>query len=415
VYAEAQRRRSDAETLARVIGELLVSMDLPGVIHRVVEGAREVAEADCSALIAESSPGGSLETLGASGTLYPLREGQIGISRGVAQLALETHRPFLSENALADSRIDQIGDDSVVRERIVGIVAVPVSFKDERRGVLQVAYRSARWIPIDLVERLTRFAHAAAMAAEHCRLHSSLERHVQDLQLAQAQMVHTGRVAAFGQWASALAHAIKTPLAAIMGFAELLLRRLPASDDNRQALEMIIEETERLDQIVARQLAFVRAGSTEMAPLDVTQLVSEALQLFSGVLAREKVQVEMNLPGGLPQVLGDRWQLEEVLMNLLSNAVDAMPGGGQLRVWTRQGPERMVEIGVTDSGHGIAPAHRDAIWEPFFTTKPQGKGTGLGLPLSRSMIAQHGGAISIQSEEGRGTTVRIWLPAVDVK
>jgi PAS domain S-box-containing protein len=415
VYAEAQRRRQNAETLARVIGGLLTLRDLNGVIQQVVEGARELAEADCSALIVESSPGSSLQTLGTSGTMQPLKDGQIGLSQGVARLVLETHRPFLSENALADPRIDQIGDDSVVREGIVGIAAVPVFLKENRRGILQVAYRSSRWIPIDLVERLTRFAHSAAMAVEHCRVHSILERQIQDLQLAQAQMVHTGRVAAFGQWAAALAHAIKSPLAAIMGFAELAARRFPEKDENRQALETIMQETERLDQIVARQLAFVRAGSTAMVPLDATQLVSEAVQLFSGVLEREKVQVEMNLTGGLAKVFGDRWQLEEVLMNLLSNAVDAMPEGGHLRVWTRQGPEGMIEIGLADSGHGIAPAHRDAIWEPFFTTKPQGKGTGLGLPLSRSMIAQHGGSISLQSEEGRGTTVRIWLPTIDLK
>ena len=354
---------------------------------------------------------GRLETPGLSGALEPAREGRVGLSRAVAEAVLETHRPFLSEHALEDPRVADARDETVAREGIMAIAAVPLPARGDRRGALQVGFRSPRLIPIDLIERLTRFAHSAAAVIENAHVHSLVEQQVRALQLQQAQMIHTTRLAAFGQWAAALAHAIKTPLAAIMGFAELVLRRLPADNENRQALETIREEAERMDQIVARQLAFVSAAPTELMPLDVNDLLSEAVQLFSGVFERERVKVELNAAPGLPVIHGDRWQLEEVLMNLLSNAVDAMPGGGTLRIWAGPGPDRTVEIGVSDSGQGIPAAHRSSIWEPFFTTKPSGKGTGLGLPLSRAMIAQHGGSISLESEEGRGTTVKIWLPS----
>jgi len=228
----------------------------------------------------------------------------------------------------------------------------------------------------------------------------------------RARLVETERLAAVGELVAGVAHEVNNPLSSISAFAQLLLRdpSLPAA--HRDPIEVIKSETARASQVVKDLLAFARRSENRREALDLDTLVERTLRLRGFQLADANVGVDLQLHRDLPPVLADARQLQQVVLNLVTNAVQAMAplGGGTLRVVTRPLPGSVVlEIG--DTGLGIAEGARAHIFEPFFTTKREGEGTGLGLSVSYGIITAHGGSIGIAHTSERGTTMVVSLPA----
>ncbi|HSV30076.1 MAG TPA: PhnD/SsuA/transferrin family substrate-binding protein, partial [Candidatus Omnitrophota bacterium] len=228
------------------------------------------------------------------------------------------------------------------------------------------------------------------------------------------ELEHGARLALLGEMASSIAHEINQPLAAIANYASGCQRRLEAGTDAdgvTEGLRMIAGQAERAAGIVKRIRAFVRKQGPEATALDLNDVVLDAVDLFRGVAARRGVTVETALAPTLPRVAADRLQVEQVLLNLLQNAADAMAGGDRRRVEvaTAAAESGMVEVAVTDSGPGLAPEMRDRLFEPFFTTKPDG--VGLGLSLSRSIVEAHGGRLRAEDGPDCGARFRFTLPA----
>jgi signal transduction histidine kinase len=189
----------------------------------------------------------------------------------------------------------------------------------------------------------------------------------------------------------------------------MLLRDLPDSDPRKPILEKIEKQTFRAAEIVTGLLNFARVNGSEFADLDVNQLISESLTLLEHQMRKSRIHVEASLGSGLPPVYGNSGKLQQVFVNLFLNARDAMMSGGELCVRTSMNDE-MVVVEIRDNGVGIPPDEIKRIYDPFFTTKTTGKGTGLGLAVTYGIIQEHGGRILVDSEPGKGTHFRLKLP-----
>ncbi len=231
--------------------------------------------------------------------------------------------------------------------------------------------------------------------------------------LAQAE-----RLSSIGLLAAGVAHEVNTPLAVISNYSQLLAKQLPAGDPRAPLVERITRQTFRAAEIVGSLLNFSRTGAGSWSELDLNQVVTDTLALVEHPLRSAGISVVTELNSELPAVAGDGGRLQQVFLNLVLNARDAMAGGGTLRLTTAQEGER-VRVIVADTGPGIAPEARDRIFDPFFTTKSPDRsrhdglasGTGLGLSVTYGIIQEHGGSIRVASEPGQGACFHLEFPA----
>lgn len=236
-------------------------------------------------------------------------------------------------------------------------------------------------------------------------------RDVSERKRLQEQLRRTERIAELGTLASGMAHEIGTPMNVILGRAEYLMDRV-TEESVRKGLQTIITQVERITRVMNQLLAFARRKLPERTPVVLKDIVEDSLELFRERFGKSRVTVELSLDDDCPKVLADPDQMSQVFINLVMNAVHAMPDGGTLRVGLAP-EEQMVKLTVADTGHGIPRDMVKRIFEPFFTTKEFGQGTGLGLTVVKSIIEEHQGVIEVESEEGKGTTFMILLPRAD--
>ncbi len=234
------------------------------------------------------------------------------------------------------------------------------------------------------------------------------------------QLFESEKLAATGRLAASIAHEINNPLEAIKNSLYLLVRQTAPDDPNRQFLDLAQRETERVSRII-RQMLGVSRPSVELAPTQINDVLREALQLLGPQLRQSRVSATVELSERLPAVMASADQLKQVFLNLLLNAKEAMPHGGGLLVQTRiahQGDAeflagRHVIVRIRDDGAGIAPEVLPHVFEPFFSTKAERHGTGLGLWVCQDIIQQHGGQILVRSMVSKGTTFLVALPFID--
>ena len=229
---------------------------------------------------------------------------------------------------------------------------------------------------------------------------------------AQRLLERTERLATIGQMAAGVAHEINNPLNAIVGMAELLEEDL-TDEQARRMVKQIREQALRIGRITKNLLTFARPRPQEFVPVDINEVVREVLDMKAYQLRSNNITVALNLAQSLPHVTGDRLQLQQVLLNLVNNAEEAMSeqGGGTLTVTTKH-EDDLIRIVVEDTGKGIPPEHLPHIFDPFFTTKPVGKGTGLGLAIVYGIVTGHGGKIWAENRLEGGARFVIELPAV---
>jgi two-component system NtrC family sensor kinase len=231
----------------------------------------------------------------------------------------------------------------------------------------------------------------------------------------QRRLSHAERLSVSGRIMAQVAHEIGTPLHSVAGHLELLRKELPAdllTEEAARRLGIIGTQLARVSQIIAQLLDLTRRSAGDPGPVDVSGLVREAVELVRPGMSAAGLGFRVSQATELPRVHGHAGQLQQVILNLLTNAMDATPPRGLVEVVTRAVSERAeVVIEVRDSGHGITPAQRKQIFEPFFSTKAPGRGSGLGLFISSQIVHDHKGTIEVESEPDRGSTFRVVLPA----
>lgn len=251
-----------------------------------------------------------------------------------------------------------------------------------------------------------------SLAESFNQMASELKVREHALKQAQAALIQSEKMAAFGQLGAGIAHEVKNPLAGILGYAQLALRKVGKGDSVHQHLQIIEKEAKRCKTIIESLLRFARQEPTDYAPVDLTRVAEEAIAIVDHQLAIHRVTIAKQL-SPVPMIMGAGNQLQQVLMNLLINAQQAMePDGGTVRVSTGVAGGA-VELRVSDTGPGIEPEVRSKIFEPFFTTKPAGKGTGLGLSVTYGIVHDHRGEIRLADEPGRGATFVVTFPVTE--
>ena len=234
-------------------------------------------------------------------------------------------------------------------------------------------------------------------------------RDLDSIESINTQLQVSERLAALGRITAGVAHEVKNPLNSMRLWLENLKESLPQDQDanSHQAVQVLDKEIDRLDAVVKRFLDFTRPMEVRLEQTQLSQLLKEVLDVARPQLQKANVEVVQSLPSDVPEVLVDRDLLKQAVLNLVLNAVEAMPGGGQIRLELTRRAE-MAEISVTDTGRGIPPENRQKIFQLFFTTRPGG--SGIGLASTFRIVQLHNGSIDFTSEVGRGTTFRIELP-----
>lgn len=254
-----------------------------------------------------------------------------------------------------------------------------------------------------------RTVEAARLYAETIDRNKELADINARLQTTQAQLVQSEKLASVGQLTAGIVHDVKNPLAVIKGLAEELHEEIGIDPSTRAQLATIRDSASRASNIVTDLLKFARQSTPEMQRRDMRETIQSSLRLTEYLTRKGKVEVVVDLPDQPVMVTFDAQQIEQVLINLFTNAIQAMEHGGSLRINLGR-VKGAIAIAVQDTGMGIPKQNITRIFDPFFTTKPEGEGTGLGLSVSFGIVSRHGGTIEIKSELGWGTTFTVLLP-----
>jgi two-component system, NtrC family, sensor kinase len=260
-------------------------------------------------------------------------------------------------------------------------------------------------------------AHAELTAWTHT-LEDRVEQKTRELRRAHEHVLQSEKMASIGKLAAVVAHEINNPLSGILTYTKLLEKWLERGEwhserreEVRNSLELIASESRRCGEIVKNLLTFARAAPMNLEWANLKTVVDRVVRLIQHQTELANIQLQLDVASELPPVHCDPATVEQVLLALVMNAIDAMPRGGNLQLRLNSSPQAgAVQLQVADDGAGIPPDVLPHLFEPFFTTKEQGRGVGLGLAISRSIVERHGGRIEVQSELGRGTTFTITLP-----
>jgi PAS domain S-box-containing protein len=240
-------------------------------------------------------------------------------------------------------------------------------------------------------------------------LRESEQKLRQQAQELEQQLIASGRLVSIGELSASMAHEFNNPLGIVLGFAQALLTDMDPGDPNYRPIQIISEETKRCEKMVRDLLEFGRPKSTDFIWTDVTGIIDKTLEMISTRLYKQNVEAIKTIAPQLPRINADPQQLQQVLVNLCLNAVDAMPEGGKLTVAAMQDSSEQMILAVADTGFGIDADTLPKIFQPFFTAK-KWRGMGLGLPICERIIKSHGGRIDVVSQPGHGTTFTLHLP-----
>ena len=245
-----------------------------------------------------------------------------------------------------------------------------------------------------------------------------ISKDITEFKRTQAQLVQAGKLAGIGQLAAGIAHEINNPLSGVLGYAKRLLKKaedealkkIPAFESFPKEMKFIVDSALRCKKIIEGLLKFSRTSETISMAVNINEVIDESLILFGNQLSSQNIELNMILSPAIPAIRANHTQIQQVFTDIVTNAIQAMPGGGKLTIATRPVNSSAVEIEFTDTGEGIPKENLPKIFEPFFTTREPGKGTGLGLYMIYRILQDHHGRIDVKSEVGKGTTFTVTLP-----
>lgn len=245
-------------------------------------------------------------------------------------------------------------------------------------------------------------------------LNQELNRSIRRLEITQKQLIQSEKLNAIGQIAASIAHEINNPLAGVLVYSKLMAKKLVndsfKKEDALENLTKIETAVSHCSQIVRGLLDFARQSEPVLAPVEIGKIIDQAVALVHHQAEMNQVKIMRNDMVSPPLVKGDIGQLQQVFMNLIINAIQSIHDGGTITVTTKSGGDNRIAVSFQDTGHGVTPENMDRLFTPFFTTKEEGKGVGLGLAISKGIVERHGGSIEVVSNTCSGSTFTVYLP-----
>jgi PAS domain S-box-containing protein len=415
LYREAQRRRDVAEVLADVSRELAGTLEVERIAAHVASGIVDLLHVQ-GAAVCRHDDDGTLHEIAAAGPVSPLARGMVlQPGEGVAGRAVAVRKIVTTTDILAETEVvlPPTVRQKVAEHALGAVVAIPMLAHERVIGALVLTDHKGREFTPDELQSLQAFADQAALALENASLYATAQDSLTRLRDTQAQLVQAAKMSALGQLVSGVAHELNNPLSVIIGYGQLLLSR-EVPQPMRRPVELMVAQGDRMAKIVRNLLFFARQRPPERGAVRLQAVIEQTLALRINQLALSGITVETEFAPDLPEITGDAQQLEQVFLNLLLNAEQAileMRAQGRIVIRTHMREDGgAVCAEVIDDGPGVPLEAQSRIFEPFFTTKSPGSGTGLGLSVSYGIIEEHGGRLSVQSRAGE-TIFALELPA----
>jgi signal transduction histidine kinase len=411
---EVEEQLADVALLSDVTEDISTSLDPGLVLPRIAEHALRLCRAQAV----------GVETLDRQRTLLQL-VAFAEIGRGeVSAPAVPPDATLAGRALVAGTTLELIGDDAERHgaryaagqtARYRAILAVPLLAGGAAQGAIVLCRTAGRPFSALEVLRARKLARRAALVVRNVRAHAELRHQLAEVQHGQAELIEAEKVAALGKLGAGAAHEINNPLAAIVGNAELLLRRESLTPGARERVDRILEAAYRAARVIRQLLMFVRPQAPDTTPTDLVRVLRQVVAERTGTRGMDAVRL-LDEMEAVPAVAADGRQLAQVFGNILDNALDAVKTTTNghdrtIRLTSHSLPGR-VRIGIENSGLPIADESLPRIFDPFYTTKPVGQGAGLGLSVCRGIVSAHGGRI-VAENLSDGVAILVDLPVVD--
>jgi two-component system NtrC family sensor kinase len=384
--------------MQRLSNTISVATDPEQILQTLIELTQQVIPVLESNIFLLTEEQNTIVPLSSSGSDRLYEEAKRQVESGIVDWVFSENRTVIIPN------LDHLHANKTARNFVI----VPLVLHNRPIGIYVIhTEKPQQDFSNQDIQLLTVLANQAAVGVENWRTRQKLiEAHTQ-LKASQAQMIQAAKLAAIGELAANIVHEIKNPVQILMMHAEIARRgKTIPNREEQQAIQI-----KRLAEITTRLMNFARNVSDEMpmTSVSVNRAIEEMVDLVKHEFLNEKVKIELRLAEKLPPITGNANYLQQVFLNFLLNARDAMPKGGTITIETElKGLNILTRF--SDTGTGIEPQHLSKIFNPFFTTKGEGKGTGLGLSICKTIVAQHHGEIQVQSTVGQGTTFTVVLP-----
>jgi len=326
-------------------------------------------------------------------------------------------KPFVIPDVNQDPRVNPVLKKKF---NLHSLVAIPLFAKEKPLGVIAADHiEPGKIITNEILESMMTFAQQAGLAIHNAFMYQELKTFSQqmeekiqkttaDLRRAEAQLIRSEKLAALGQLAAGIAHEIRNPLTSINILIHSLRENLPSENIHREDLKVIEEEIHRINDIVDQFLRFAKPASPLLEKTEVFPIFEETLQLLKPQIEAQQISVQKDFQS-LPPITIDKEQIKQVILNLILNAIQAMPQGGQLELKGQASEDHQwIQLSIQDSGTGILPEDMNKLFDPFFSTREGG--IGLGLSIAHRIIDQHHGKIEVESKPKKETLFTLWLP-----
>ena len=406
---EIRRRNRELLVLNSIAETLVSSVDLNDSLQRTLRQIVELFALDASSLYLFEKDGQSLRRVAAVGHRSEFSKNfpVVAVPTELIQQIRAVRAPFLSAQGLP---LPTLINDLKKREQIESAYIVTLWSKDKVIGGLVVGSRVPREFSAADISLLIAVGSQVAGAVERNQLYEETRQAYDNLRRTQEQLLHSEKLAAVGQLISGVAHELNNPLTAILGYSQLLESSGQVGPLALSYAEKMYKQAQRTHRIVQNLLSFARQHKPERIPVLVKTVIEDTLALRDYDLRMNQIRVNLMLAEDLPLISADPHQLQQVFLNLINNAVDAiLEHSSEGDLWVVSGvDDKCLFVELTDSGPGVKDPSR--VFDPFYTTKPVGKGTGLGLSICYGIVTEHGGRIHVKNCPPRGASFRIELP-----
>jgi two-component system NtrC family sensor kinase len=405
----ARRRNEELSALIEINRVVTSSLELDEVLEATIQGIREILHVEAGSLVMVDEETGSLVF---RKTFSPERGWIAGRTicpgEGIVGYVAESGNSKLVNDVERDPHfLAEVDEEAGFTSR--EILCVPLRVRDRVLGAIEVINKLGGKFTEQDLELLQAMAASVAVAVDNANLYSELADFADELERSQAQLVQAEKMAAIGRLAASVAHEINNPLQAIHNSLHLSLHERLGEEKRLQYLTMAQAEVQRLIEIVQRMLDFYRPSRGGVVPTHVNGVLENVLALAQKRLQHGDIRVHTDLKADLPLIPMVSDQISQVVLNIVINAVDAMPSGGDLWLKTDLSKDgEWVLVSFRDTGAGMSAEQMANLFEPFYTTKSDG--TGLGLAISYGIIERHGGEIEVQSPSGKGALFVVKLP-----